>query len=156
MEQYLIQLAEDKASRVVATWSWLIPPTTRLPATTVFGDLFLADGSDHVAWLNTLEGTVTQVASSIEEWRARARRPEIEEEWFWPGFLESLRRYGTPLGAGQCYGWTIHPLIGGPLEVSNLAPIDIVAYHTFVSTLHRTPPGTVIRGFTIDGAEPGT
>lgn len=154
MRQHLIEIAEDKAGALLDIWSWLLGRDAKILAVTVFGDMFLVDATGRVSWLDTLEGKVTLVASTRDEWRLLAAKPEIVDEWFWPGFAESLGRSGVHLEASQCYGWTIHPLIGGALELSNLAPIDIVAYHSIVSSLHRVPPGTAGRKLTVDGAEP--
>ncbi len=94
------------------------------------------------------------MAESESQWRELLNDSSRINEWFLPGFLESLQRKGIQLKADECYGWTIHPRIGGKAETNNLSPINLVAYHIVINGLFRMSPGNKIDRFSVDGIIP--
>jgi hypothetical protein len=154
MSPHLLDLSDIDASRLLSHWSAFLPADATLIAVSCFGDLFLRSRDGSILWLDTLEGHLVTVAASEADWTRLLRDPDTIEQWFWPGYLESLENRGVSLGPGQRFAWSVHPLIGGPLEGKNLRPMDIIAYHAVVSKLHSLPAGTKISHFTIDGEIP--
>ena len=154
MSPYLLDLSHIDNDKLLALWSGVVPANATLMAVSCFGDLFLTAHDGTILWLDTLEGELVTVAATESEWRRLLASPEAIERWFWPGFVESVQERGVTLEPAQCLAWRIHPLVGGPLESANLAPMNIVAYHSVVSSLHNSPPGTKISHFTVDGEIP--
>ena len=147
MCQYLLPLEELDSDRLLSNWKRQLPGDATLVAVSCFGDLFLAASNGHILWLDTLEGQLHAVANSVDEWRRLLDDPAKIDQWFWPGFVESLQQRGESLAAAECYAWQVHPVIGGALESTNLKPMDVFAYHTVISQLHQLSEGFQPTGF---------
>ena len=151
---YLLDPTAFDGTRLLAIWDWLLPPGCRLLALTKLGDLFILAPGSQVLWLDLIEGGVVEVAASPMDFQAKALEPEYADDWFLPGFVEGAEERGFSLGPGECYAFKVHPKIGGELASSNLTPMNLVAYHSVCSELHKLPPGSSVGGFTVDGEKP--
>jgi hypothetical protein len=65
----------------------------------------------------------------------------------------AAERAGLVPGPDQVYDFRISPVLGGPIEVSNIGVIDFVVGVNIAGQLHDQlrglPPGTAISGITI-------
>jgi hypothetical protein len=61
-------------------------------------------------------------------------------------------------GATEVLTFKIPPVLGGAIEVENIAALDYVVASSIAGQLHRQvkdlPPGTAVSGFTIGGEVP--
>ena len=78
VEELLAPVAGDfDVDDALESWRWLVPQQVRALAVTAFGDVFLADGSGAVLFLDTIAGKCEVVAASTEELKEKLRQPEL-------------------------------------------------------------------------------
>jgi hypothetical protein len=74
--------------------------------------------------------------------------PEKRTEWFLDGFVFHCDAEGLRLGLGECYGWRIHPMIGGKFEFENIQIFSLSVYESLMGQLlprwKQLPPGQPI------------
>jgi hypothetical protein len=126
----------DRAS-LLREWHWLIGPN-RIPVlVTALGNVFVLDGGDgavHV--LDVGPGTLQQVATSADEFRARLRNKDFVIEHFAPIIVMRMRERGKMLQQGQLYGFRTPPPLGGEYSADNLEPTDIEVHFSTLGQLH--------------------
>jgi hypothetical protein len=73
--------------------------------------------------------------------------------------VELLLEKNIRLKKGQTYGYKLLPILGGSLKWENIEPTDPVVHQSIlaqtIEQAQRLPPDTRIKGFTIDGLDPG-
>jgi hypothetical protein len=148
----LIMMAGEVDYRQILSthWSWLLPSDMEPVMCTVFGDWFLSDGNGTIHHLDLLEGCVNRVADMRGDFEHLLNDQNQIDTWFLPGFVSSLKAHGVMRSPGQCYGYKIHPILGGPIESANLVLMDFHAWQQICSQLHeqlrKLPPGTRLLG----------
>jgi len=140
----------DYAQVLSKYWSWLLPPSMKPTMCTVFGDWFLTDNDGTIHHLDLLEGHVSHIAESRSHFENLLTNPSQVDSWFLPGFVISLKARGIMRSSGQCFGYRIHPILGGPIESSNLILMEFTLWQLICSQLHeqikKLPVGTRIVG----------
>ena len=151
IHRYLGSLGSVSPAAILADWQWAFEGLWSLLAVTKMGDGFVVDSLGRVKFLDTLEGQAREAASTIEDFRALLERGTHDDDWFLPGFVDSMERQGQILEPGQCYSFKVPPVLGGPTEVSNLQVISTLVHFSMAGQLHeqvrRMPQGTRISGF---------
>ncbi|MEP7247241.1 MAG: T6SS immunity protein Tdi1 domain-containing protein [Gammaproteobacteria bacterium] len=142
----------DRAS-LLGEWRWLIG-TTKLPVlVTAIGNAFVVDtASGSVHMLDVGPGTLHQVATSLDEFRARLRDKEFVIEHFVPFIVARMRANGHTLQAGHVYGFKTPPPLGGEYSADNLQPTEIVSHFSVLGGLHEHTidvPGPVFPEITV-------
>src|SRR5262249_38386074 len=131
----VIDPPREAIERALESWQWL-PIQGREPVlVTAFGDIFFA-AKDGVWFLDTLEGTFQQVCSTRAELEELLNTTEGEDRYCLAGFVERARREGMRLGDGECYDFTLAPVVGGKLEYANIQPRDFVVAVHIAGQLH--------------------
>lgn len=118
-------------------WRWLVPMTHKPVQITKFGDWFFADPEGIVFMLDLIEGKLCKVASSVKEFNDLKNTPEKHTEWFLDGFVFRCAAGGLNLNPGQCYGWRIHPMIGGKFEFENIQVFSLRVYQSLMGQMFR-------------------
>jgi len=156
MDDLILRAADLDWTRVLASWKWLLKERYTLWGASLLGDLFLLDERRHVYLLDSIGGDLRELAPSVEAFEARCGDSRNAEDWLMADFVHLLRERGARLAPGQCYGWKIHPLLGGKLESANLEPIDFIAYNSIAAALHEnaSKSGPSIDGILVDGNRP--
>ncbi|SRR5882724_7931532 len=149
----VITPSREAIQRALESWQWL-PIQSREPVlVTAFGDIFFA-AKDGVWFLDTLEGTFQRVCSTRSELEELLATTEGEDRYCLAGFVERACREGMALRDGQCYDFTLHPVVGGKLEYANVQPRDFVVAVHIAGQLHEQvkqfPPGTKISRFVVN------
>jgi len=143
-----VKFDEHSSDRLVQDWTWLIGQDKRPIMVSSIGDLFLADASDKVYWLNTGDGTLTDVADGIEQFKERLQNPEIVNEWFLVDLIATLKAEGRKLEPRQVYSYKKLIVLGGDYSSDNFEPMDIEVHFSFAGQIHQQvkdlPPGTKI------------
>lgn len=149
------------AARVLEPWSWLIGDATLFTAlaVTCFGDWFLQGHDGSVFFLDATSGEMSLVQGSAAAATLSQALADQQnrERWFMPGLVEGARRSGKHLSAGQCYGWSIHPAMGGGLDVSNVGVFPLGAWASIsaqIAEVAQKNKGRRIGGMTFEGDEP--
>ena len=147
------------AAALLDDWGWLLKDPHELLLVTSMGDAFVADSSGAVFYLDTLEGSLKPVAPSRETFQSLVASGGLDPDLFLPDMVALKIAQGHRLAPGQCYSYKLPPILGGPLESSNVEATDIVVHFSISGQLHRQlvdlPPGTRISGFrVVDGSPP--
>lgn len=122
---------------LLADWRWLVPMELCPVQMTKFGDWFFRGPAGQVYMLDLIEGELSQVADTIEEFNELIDEDEKRSEWYLDGFVFRCHEEGLHLSPQQCYGWKIHPLIGGKFEFENIQMFDLLVYQTLMGQLLR-------------------
>lgn len=153
IDQYLLPRGSVAEAHLLEDWSWLSQSTLSVLAITKMGDAFATDPTETVHFLDTLEGNLKFAASSIGEFWSLARQGRLDPAWFNPDMLALLEAREVPLEPGQCYGYKLPPVLGGPLGFENVEAFDAVVYFSITGQLHRQvkdlPLGAKISGFSV-------
>jgi len=128
--------SREAIKRALESWQWL-PIKGREPIlVTVFGDMFF-EGDDGIWFLDTLVGTVQRVCTTRAELERLLATTEAEDLYCLAGFVERARREGMILRDGECYDYTLHPVIGGKIEYANIQSRDFVLAVHIAGQLHE-------------------
>jgi hypothetical protein len=132
-------------------WRWLVGDGMRLIVVSALGDLFLANADGQVFWLEAGAGRLSQVADSREEFEALLQRQECADEWFSPQLVAELIVSGKTLAHGQCYSYTVPPILSGKVEPQNFEPTDLLVHCSLLGQICRQsrdlPEGTRVASF---------
>ncbi len=143
-----IHLDEIDVAALLAFWRWLVPEDYRPIQMNKFGDWFFVASDGQVIMLDLLEGDLTPIAGTIQEFDQRKNLPNQHNDWFLDGFVFRCESEGLILSKGQCYGWQVHPIIGGEMKFENIQVFDLSVYQSLMSQLlpqwKRLKPGDPI------------
>lgn len=154
----LRRFSSDVYSRALEDWSWLIGDREVEPvAASPFGDVFLRS-ADGVWFLDMLEGSFARRWPDLVSLQSELSTDEGQDEFLMGGLAISAHSNGVTPVATQVLTFKIPPVLGGPIEVENIAAMDYVVVSSIAGQLHRQvndlPPGTALSGFTIGGEVP--
>ena len=110
-----------------------------------FGDWFFSDSRGRVHFLDLIEGDLREIAPSIAAYNRLKDQPDKRSEWFLEGLVFRCDAEGLCLGPGECYGWRVHPMIGGKSEFGNIQVFSLLLYQSLMGQLlpqwKQLPPG---------------
>jgi len=136
-------------------WRWILNGRFRVVAGTKFGDWFMERPDGQVQFLDAIDGTIREVATSTVEFRSMINTQEKQEEWLLSPLVLTLHENGVVPASGQCYGFKLPPVLGGKVESDNVEVIDLRLWVSLCGQIHRQvqslPPGTKISGFKTEG-----
>lgn len=134
------------------SWTWLPLAGKSVIRVTAFGDFFLAD-ENGIWFLDKLDGCLTHVCGSESELDFLLQKEDAQDLYLFGGFVEKSYREGMLLNEGQCYDFTISPLLGGVLEYKNVCVRNFVVAVSLAGQLlqniRRLPNDAKITGFTV-------
>lgn len=150
--QWLIDSSKSRLTR------WISSPSKLPILITTGGNAFLQDvKAETIHLLDTVEGTVTQVSSSPQEFRGQLAVYEFVERYLSVEMVVALRQAGLHLQPTQIYSFKVPPVLGGKLEVSNLEVADIAVHFSVSGQVHQqvanVPTGTLIKNVRINRSE---
>ncbi|MBT1702291.1 T6SS immunity protein Tdi1 domain-containing protein [Chryseosolibacter indicus] len=144
-----VKFDEYSSDRLLHDWTWLIGTDKILVLVSSIGDMFLRDGTDKVYWLNSGDGTLTQVAESVDDFKTKLQDPKVVQDWFLVGLISSLKEEGHKLQSAQVYSYKKLIVLGGDYSTDNFEPTDIEVHFSFAGQIHQQvkdlPPGTKIK-----------
>lgn len=143
----------DVLSRVSEAWRWLLNDDYDLLGVTVIGDLLCTNTLNEVYRVDSIEGSLTQVASDIGALEHLAHSTEVRDNIFLEGLALAATK-DAPLPLNHCVGFTVPPILGGPTDVSNVRIASVEVYQVWTGRLHealrRVPPGHQVLGVDVD------
>ena len=122
---------------LLGQWRWLVPLSHKPIMMTKFGDWFFVDAEGHISILDLIEGSLRKVAQSISEFNTLKNQPENHTEWFFDGLVFRCVKEGLNLAPSECYGWKIHPMIGGKFEFENIQVFSLHVYQSLMGQIFR-------------------
>jgi len=128
---------ERLADHVTNSWSWFAPIAELSPiGITRFGDVLLRDRDGAIYFLDTAFGILEKVGATQEAFRARL--PELARAMLRVDLVRELEAHGVTLAHGQCYGFGLSPLLGGPVTCANVSPLDAGVVLAWLGQLVRS------------------
>jgi Domain of unknown function (DUF1851) len=146
------QYAEELES-----WAWAGLSGKQPVLSSLFGDTFLHDG-DGVWYLDIVGGTLQLRWPDTVALHADLETPHGQDEYLLSGLALAAVERGISLGPDQVYDFHPPPVLGGPIQVSNLSATDFVVAVNIACQIHEQvrdlPPGTRVAGVTVDHEPP--
>ena len=118
------------------TWSWLLGDGMSPFMCATSGDVYFeaADGGIH--WLDTGRGKFDRIADTRDAF-LQAMRADGGEQWLMSSLVEELLDGGAVVGADQCFGYRVLPILGGRYDGDNMVPMAATAWYGFSGHLHE-------------------
>lgn len=135
-DDLLIQnITADDVHRWLAEWSWLVSGQVYPVFMSKFGDWFLRrpDGSTDV--LDVMEGTLTTVGATPEDFDGLVNDRAWQEEHLLSWLVYELHQDGKIPAAGQCYGFAPHPAVTGRIDRRDVVILDIIVWQSICSQM---------------------
>jgi hypothetical protein len=155
---YLIDHRDFDWPTVLREWTWMLPPTFTVWLMNRIGDLFLVmpDGSVHM--LDIGRGTLERIANDRAHFRELCdREPDKANDWLVISLTDELVARNMLLGPGQCYSFTIPPIMGGEWRPENIWVCPIHEHFDVFGSIHHQikdlPDGTIVE-LNVDGELP--
>jgi len=104
---------------------------------TKFGDWFFVDPQRQVHMLDLIEGTLLEIAPSVSAFNELKNTDEKKSGWFLDGLVFRCIREGLLLNSSQCYGWRIHPMMGGKFKFENIRVIPLRVHQSLMGQFFR-------------------
>jgi hypothetical protein len=124
------------ADESLAFWNWCLPATSRAIFATKFGDWFLQTDAGEVHFLDILEGRCCAMDASINEITSGdfvSKYPDLlSVDW-----IDIMTSKGYVLSQDECFGWKVHPMLGGALASTNIQVFTFRVYQSISSQLHQ-------------------
>lgn len=149
---YSITPSAKAIADALEAWSWIGIAEKRPILITAFADVFF-DSTDGVWFLDTLEGKLKRVCGTRDELEAILATNEGKDLYLLSGFIDRAIRESRFLKAEECYDFRLHPIVGGPIDYSNITTISFLVALHLRGQLHdqvrHMKPGTRISKFVL-------
>jgi hypothetical protein len=120
-----------------------------------FGDWFVERLGGAVEMLDMQRGQLRQVAGSRDEFYQLIRIREKQEEWLRSDLIAVLHERGIVPDAGQCYAFSVPPILGGKVDPESVELMDLAVWVSFCGQIQEQvrnlPPETEIPGLAVSG-----
>lgn len=149
---FWIQPSAQDIQRALDSWRWLPLADKAVIRVTSFGDFFLQN-HEGIWFLDTLDGNVSMICGSVAELDALLSTEAGQDHYLFGGLVERAVREGHVPGEGQCYDYTVSPVIGGSAGYDNICIRSFVVAVNLKGQLHdqvrSMPAGAKITGLKI-------
>ena len=139
----------SEAGELLKFWRWLVSTSLDPVCVTKLGDLFLADQSGSVWFLDVGAGSIKKVAESTDAWTRTLSDPHQVNLWSARPLVEKLENAGLKLQEGECYTYWQSPMMGGEYEVRNFKVVPIKTHFNIwgplLESVKDLPDGARIR-----------
>ena len=113
---YFLPRAADLAD--LGAWSSILPDKPRILRTNLFGDAFIVGADGYVHLLERAGCCAERVADSEEEFWHRVGNDD--QGWLMTQLADDCHSSGLTLRDGQCYAFTVPPILGGEYIPQNV------------------------------------
>jgi hypothetical protein len=144
----------SNVTEVYSDWAWLLGDEEIRPIMiTKFGDMFYRRLDGQVYFLDTMEGKISCICGSNEDFNAFINKTENIEHYLMSNLIYVLINQGKVTSLYQCYSYKILPVLGGESRAENVEIMDAVVNISITGQIHRQvkdlPEDTVINKFSI-------
>lgn len=137
LESLFIEVQPVDILRAIDGWKWLSLAGLTVIATSAFGELFLLDNAGTVFQIDTIDGSLRKVATSIRELVAMLDSPQVRDDLLFEGLIAGTRNKGLILESGECYDFEIPPILGGSMGVDEIQKLPFVVKLQIAGQLHE-------------------
>lgn len=153
-DDYIIDHSNVDWPGMLSPWHRLLPQDFTVWLMNRYGDLFVVMDDSSVWMFDVGCGTFERLAISRDDFCNQLEIDENRNNWLMVPLIDRLVAAGMLLGSGQCYGYTISPVLGGDYSVENTFVIPIEEHYSFNADLHEQirdlPDGTPIKFKVVD------
>ena len=134
-------------------WEWLVGPEYTVVGMTTMGDWLFLDSRGAVHLLETLEATFECIALNVEQLVQLAASEDYRDDTFLQGFAVAALQSAS-LPPNHCVGFKVPPVLGGPMNTTNLHVTAAASYQAWTGRLHEAlselPEGSQVLGVDVD------
>lgn len=145
----LVEFEHIDQKKLIEDWMWLIGNEMKPIAISSIGDMFLADKSGEIFWLNVGEGKFESIAKNYDEFKTKMNDDKTANEWLMFDLVSEIIGSGLELTNGKLFSYIKLPIIGGKYCAENFRISDIAAHFSFTGQIHRQiknfPDGTFVK-----------
>lgn len=128
-DDLLIQnISEEEASEWMAEWPTLVAGPFYPVFMSRFGDWFVRRPDGTTELLDVLEGALTKVADSPEEFDEMVNDVQWQEERLLSLLVYQLHGDGLIPGGRQCYGFAPHPSLSEQIDREHVMIFDVAVW----------------------------
>jgi hypothetical protein len=118
-------------------WRWVVPADFRPVQLSKFGNWFFVAPDGSVYLLDLIDGELRQIAVSIHDFDKLKDFDDNRAEWYLDSFVLQCESQGMVIEQGECFGWRLHPMLGGSFEMQNVQKFALTEYQSLVAKLVR-------------------
>lgn len=111
-------------------WPGLIKEEVAPIGASAFGDLFYQNRSGAVFKLDVLEGGVSHIADSIEQFSELMNSKKWQEYHLLSEGVALLKQKGLERSPVQFFGFAPHPALAGKIDWSRVMLLDAIVWHS--------------------------
>ena len=145
----LVEFEHIDQKQLTEDWLWLIGNNMKPIAISSIGDMFLADKSGEIFWLNVGEGKFEFAAKNYKDLKEKMNDDKTANNWFMFDLVNEIKESGLKLTEGKLFSYIKLPIIGGHYSAENFRICDIAAHFSFAGQIHRQikdhPDGTSVK-----------
>lgn len=124
-------------------WPGLITERIRPIGASVFGDLFFQKKSGEVCKLDMLEGRVSFIADSVQQFSEFMNSRKWQEQHLLSQGVALLKEKGIYRTSCQFFGFAPHPSLTGKIDWSQVMPLDAVVWNSICAQALGVTPALV-------------
>jgi hypothetical protein len=122
---------------LLSAWSWLLPKPLVPLRITAFGDVFAADESGTVYFLNARDARIERIGEGAPSIDRFLDSVDNRRTYLLSFIVRLLRGAGRTLSPGQCYSFR-HPVhLGGEMAADNVEIVDVAVHLSILGQLHQ-------------------
>jgi hypothetical protein len=137
LRDYLIDQAGKDWAQLLADWAPPLPSDFTLWLVNRFGDAFIVTADGAVSMLDVGAGSFERLADSRDRFGELLDVDNNASVWLMIPLVDECVATGMTLGAQQCYGFKIPPVLGGTYELDNVELKTLTEYYSFTAYIHR-------------------
>ncbi|MFZ2989907.1 DUF1851 domain-containing protein [Ideonella sp.] len=149
LSDYLLPRDSHDWSSLLSEWADVLPQEFTVWIVNRLGDLIVVYPDGSVNLLDPGAGSLERLADSQEDFVRAIDEGDNASQWLAIPLVDACVASGMSLGADQCYGFKVPPMLGGTYEASNLEPTSLAVHYSLLGEIHRQtknlPDGTPIR-----------
>jgi len=148
-----IRPSAESIQSALEAWVWLDLPTSTVIAVSAFGDMFFRVHNGSIWMLDTLEGNWTQVAKNFSDFVTQLQDEGGRDRFLLGGIVLGVRSRGMILADGECYDFSVAPVIGAAIAADNVEArtfrLKVHVAGQLNEQIRRMPPGAQVQSFKI-------
>ena len=148
IDDYVIKQDGKDWYALLEGWLPLLPRVFGVWVVNRLGDVILVSEDRTIHFFEVGCAQIQCIAIDQEEFYAKLVQDENALYWLAIPQVDACVAAGKLLEVGQCYGFTVPPMLGGRYEVENLEPTDLAVHYALLADIWQQikdlPEGTVI------------